>query len=117
LMLSGNLSSATAGVSVYAGNLESGGYRDNNRNRQSNLLADMYWLTGAGELTLKLASDRQDIRLPGARQVQPSAGVNQLETDRRGAQTPLDYAQRDGDLVTLDWRQNVSFGEFIIGGG
>ncbi len=117
LQLSGNISGANAGFSVHAGNLESGGYRDNNHNRQSNLLADLYWLTGAGELTLKLASDRQGLRLPGARQVQPSAGVNQLATDRRGAQTPLDYATRNGDRVLLDWHVITGFGEFNISGG
>lgn len=117
LQLSGNYAGAQAGFSVQAGNLESGGYRDNNRNRQSNLLADAYWLTGSGELTLKLVSDRQGIRLPGARQVQPSAGVNQLATDRRGAQTPLDYATRDGDRVLLDWRVITGFGEVNLSGG
>ncbi|MEQ1774947.1 MAG: TonB-dependent receptor [Burkholderiales bacterium] len=117
LQLSGNLAGKAAGFSVQAGNLESGGYRDNNRNRQSNVLADMYWLTGAGELTLKLASDRQGIRLPGARQVQPSAGVNQLDTNRRGAQTPLDYTTRDGDRAVLDWRVVTGFGEINLSGG
>ncbi len=115
--LSGNVAGANAGLGVQAGHLESAGYRDNNRNRQSNLLADMYWLTGAGELTLKLASDRQGIRLPGARQVQPSAGVNQLDSNRRGAQTPLDYASRDGDRALLDWRVTTGFGEFNLSGG
>lgn len=115
--VSGNVAGASAGFSVQAGNLESAGYRDNNRNRQSNLLADMYWLTGVGELTLKLASDRQGIRLPGARQVQPSTGVNQLDTYRRGAQTPLDYASRDGDRAMLDWRVTTGFGEFNLSSG
>ena len=117
LQLSGNVTGASAGLSVQAGNLESAGYRDNNRNRQSNLLADMYWLTGAGELTLKLAADRQGIRLPGARQVQPSTGVNQLDTNRRGTQTPLDYASRDGDRALIDWRVTTGFGEFNVSGG
>lgn len=117
VQLSANYTGKSAGFSVHAGGYESNGYRSNNHNRQSNLLADVYWLTGAGEITLKLASDRQGVRLPGARQVQPSAGVNQLVTDRRGAQTPLDYAQRDGDRAMLEWRGVTSFGEFNIGGG
>ena len=49
--------------------------------------------------------------------VQPSAGINLLETDRRGTATPLDYAQRSGNQMTLDWRERVAFGEFIIGAG
>lgn len=117
LQLSGNVAGESAGFGVQAGNLESGGYRDNNSNRQSNLLADMYWLTGAGELTLKLAADRQGIRLPGARQVQPSTGVNQIDTNPRGAQTPLDYATRNGDRANLDWRTVTGFGEINLSGG
>ncbi len=117
LQLSGNYAGARAGFSVRAADLVSGGYRDNNRNRQNNLLADIYWLPGLGELTLKLASDRQGIRLPGARQIQPSTGVNQFVTDKRGAQTPLDYATRDGDRAVLDWRVATGFGEFNLSGG
>ena len=117
IQLHGNYSGKTAGFSLQAGDLESGGYRDNNRNRQSNASADLYWLTGIGEFSLKLASDRQGIRLPGARQVQPSTGVNQPLSDRRGAQTPLDYATRDGDRAVLDWRIVTGFGEVNLSGG
>ena len=115
--LSANHFGSRSGFSVSASNYESDGYRDNNRNRQSNVLADFRFLTEGGDLTLKLGADRQGIRLPGARTVQPSAGVNELETDRRGAQTPLDYAQRDGNRATFDWRQDTAFGEFNIGAG
>ena len=112
-----NYFGSRSGFNVSASNYESDGYRANNRNRQSNALADFRFLTEGGDLTLKLGADRQGIRLPGARTVQPSAGVNQLETDRRGAQTPLDYAQRDGNRASLDWRQDTGFGEFNIGAG
>ena len=117
LQLRGNYAGKYAGFSLQAVDLASGGYRDNNRNRQSNLLADFYWLPGVGELTLKLAADRQSVRLPGARQVQPSTGVNQFISDKRGAQTPLDYATRDGDRAVLDWRVATGFGEFNLSGG
>ena len=117
LQLRGNYAGKQAGFSVQAVDLVSGGYRDNNRTRQSNLLADLYWLPGIGELTLKLASDRQGIRLPGARRIQPSTGVNQFISDKRGAQTPLDYATRDGDRAVLDWRVTTGFGEFNLSGG
>ena len=115
--LSASYMGARAGVSFTASDFESRGYRDNNRNRQSNALADLRWLTDSGEISLKASNDNQGIRLPGARMVQPSAGINLLETNRRGAATPLDYAQRRGNQVLLDWRQRVSFGEFIIGAG
>ena len=115
--INANLMGARAGINVTASNFEARGYRDNNRNRQSNALADFRWLTDSGEISIKASNDNQGIRLPGARMVQPSAGINLLDTNRRGAATPLDYAQRDGNQVLLDWRQRVPFGEFIIGAG
>ena len=115
--LNANHAGSRAGINVTASNFESDGYRDNNHNRQSNVLADLRWFAGDGELIVKAGADRQGIRLPGARMVQPSAGINLLESDRRGAATPLDYAQRNGNHATVDWRQSTAFGEFVIGGG
>ena len=115
--LNANYLGSRAGINFTASNYESGGYRANNRNRQSNALADLRWLADDGEIALKAGADRQGIRLPGARMVQPSAGINLLETDRRGTPTPLDYAQRNGNQLTLDWRQRTGFGEFAIGAG
>lgn len=105
-----------AGINVTANHFVSDGYRANNRNEQSNLQADMRWLTEAGELALKIGADRQDIRLPAGRQVQPSAGLDQL-SDPRGARTPLDYASRDGNRASLEWQHQTGFGEFNIGFG
>jgi iron complex outermembrane receptor protein len=115
--INANYFGSNAGFNATAANLESDGYRVNNHNRQSNAQADLRWLTEHGDLGLKVGADRQGIRLPGARTVEPSAGVNQLATDRRGTNTPLDYAQRDGNRATFDWRRDTAFGEFNIGAG
>ncbi len=112
-----NLRGDRAGINFTGSNFESDGYRANNRNRQSNAMADMRWMTDGGEIAFKAATDHQGLRLPGARQVQPSTGVNLLETDRRGAATPLDWSQRSGNQFTLDWRQQAGVAEFILGGG
>lgn len=105
------------GFNLIASGLRSDGYRDNNDNRQYNVQAEVRWLTERGDASLKVGTDDQDLRLPGARMVQPSAGVDQLETDRRGTSTPFDYAQRAGNRVTLDWRQETGIGEFNFGLG
>ena len=106
-----------AGFNVSANNYESDGYRANNRNRQTNAQADLRWLGERTDLTLKIGADNQGIRLPGARTVQPSAGIDQLATDRRGTGTPLDYATRAGNRATLDWRRNAQWGEVHVGAG
>ena len=106
-----------AAVSAFAQNYQSNGYRDNNKNRQSNMALTGTWSGSSVDAILRLAFDRQGIRLPGARQVQPSAGVDQLATDRRGTSTPLDYAQRNGNQATLDLHWQLATGELILGLG
>jgi iron complex outermembrane recepter protein len=112
-----NYFSGNLGLNLIASNFESDGYRDNNENRQSNVQAEMRLLTEHGDVRVKLANDSQGIRLPGPRTVQPSAGVDQLETDRRGTSTPLDYAQRSGNRATLDWYRETGIGQFDLGVG
>ncbi len=114
--VSGTIAGSRAAMSVYVSDLESDGYRRNNDNRQSTGAADIRWLTESGDLSLKLGADRQGIRLPGARTVQPSAGLDQMATDRRGTSTPLDWAQRDGNRAMLDWRNRTSWGEYTVAG-
>lgn len=112
---SANYFSGKAGMDVTASNLVSDGYRANNRDEQSNAQGNMRWLLESGELGLKAGVDRQKTRLPGARLVQPSAGINQVESDPRGTSTPLDYASRDGNMLGLDLKQRFSDNEMSIG--
>ena len=106
-----------AALSIFAQNYRSNGYRDNNENRQTNVALTGTWAGSALDATLRLALDRQGTRLPGARLVQPSAGIDLVSTDRRGTATPLDYAQKDGNQATLDLHWQLGAGEFILGLG
>jgi iron complex outermembrane receptor protein len=115
--VSASIGVGAASLGLIGSHLESNGYRRNNHNRQTNALADVRWSGTPGEFILKLSADDQGIRLPGARQVQPSAGVNELVSDRRGAQTPLDWAQREGRRALFDWIRRTSFGELTIEAG
>ena len=110
-----NYFSGKAGIDFTANQLVSNGYRANNRNEQTNAQANTRWMLGAGELALKIGIDRQDIRLPGARTVDPSAGINQVAADPRGAATPLNYASRDGNQVALEWKQQFSGADVNVG--
>ncbi len=112
-----NLFGESAGLYAFARNFESGGYRDNNHNRETNLALRATWSGESADATLRLAADRQGLRLPGARQVQPSAGIDQLARDRRGTGTPFDYAQRNGNQATLDLRWQLGAGELALGLG
>ena len=107
--------SGKAGIDFTANQLITDGYRANNRNEQINAQANTRWILDAGELALKVGIDRQDIRLPGVRKVDPSLGINLVATDPRGATTPLDYASRDGSQVALEWQQRFSGADVNVG--
>lgn len=103
------------GVNATAYNLRSDGYRANNFNKQDNYSAAMRWGYGASFVDLQLAQDHQELRLPGARFIQPSIGLNEYVADPRGAQTPLDYSSRDGHRAALTVAHNFGDAEVRIG--
>ena len=102
-----------ANASVYG--YSSDGYRANNRNEQQNNTVNLRWNIGATLLEARLATDRQDLRLPGARRVQPSIGLDEYTSDRRGAQTPLDYASRDGERAGLTLSRRWGEADLSVG--
>jgi iron complex outermembrane receptor protein len=91
------------------------GYRRNNRNEQENATLNTRWAIGSGALDFRAGTDSQHLRLPGARRVQPSIGLDEYAADRRGAQTPLDYANRDGLRAGLSLLQRFADAEFVLG--
>ena len=103
------------GVNASAYAYASDGYRANNRNEQQNDTLNLRWGTGDTTLDLRMGTDRQDLRLPGARRIQPSIGLNELASDPRGAQTPLDYASRDGARAGVTIGQRLRDAELSLG--
>lgn len=112
---SGGYFNGSAGIDMTASKYGSQGYRNNNRNDQTNAQANLRWLTEAGELAFKVGMDEQSIRLPGGRLVQPALGIDLVSTDPRGAATPLDYASRDGNQLALEWQQNLAGADVNLG--
>jgi len=103
-------------ASIYANAVNSDGYRDNNMVRQRNAVADVRYRLENGSVYLNLSVDDQFIGLPGARRVTLTS--NQLETDRRGAATPRDFAEREGINATIGATHNFGDNlEFILDGG
>ena len=61
---------------------------------------------------------RPEARLPGGRIVDPSIGVNELVTDRRGTNTPFDYGNQQGASATAGFTKTLWNGaELIVDGG
>jgi iron complex outermembrane receptor protein len=103
------------GINASAYGYGSDGYRANNRNEQKNGTFNLRWALAATTLDVRAGSDNQDLRLPGARRVQPSIGLNEYASDPRGAQTPLDYSSRDGKRAGLTLAHRMGEAELAIG--
>jgi iron complex outermembrane receptor protein len=89
----GSAASGSFGANASVYGYASDGYRANNRNEQQNNTVNLRWELGKTLLALHLATDRQDLRLPGARRVQPSIGLDEYASDPRGAQTPARFRE------------------------
>ena len=111
----GSYATGDLGINASAYGYSSDGYRANNRNEQTNYTANLRWAFGDTMLDLRLGSDNQDLRLPGARRVQPSIGLNEYAADPRGAQTPLDYASRDGSRAGVTLGATLGEAEMTLG--
>lgn len=117
--LEGQLYGSTAGealgVNATLHGYDAEGYRRNNRNLQRNSSVNLRWGPGESYLDLRFGTDRQDLRLPGARFVQPSIGLDEYATDPRGAQTPLDWSSRDGERAGATFVTRLGEAELNLG--
>jgi len=117
--LEGQLYGSTAGealgLNATLHGYDSEGYRRNNRNLQRNSSLNLRWGPGESYLDLRFGADRQDLRLPGARIVQPSIGLDEYATDPRGAQTPLDWSSRDGERAGATFVTRLGAAEANVG--
>jgi iron complex outermembrane receptor protein len=103
------------GINATLHGYESDGYRRNNRNALHNSSLNLRWGPGESYLDLRAGTDRQSLRLPGARFVQPSIGLDEYATDPRGAQTPLDWSKREGERLGASWVTRVGAVELNLG--
>ena len=105
-------------ASFYGNGIKSDGYRDNNELAQRNGIGTINYNTADLTAFLTLSGDNQKLGLPGGRFVDPSIGLDQLTTDRRGATTPFDYATKQGANLTAGFTKSLWNGaELIVDGG
>ena len=99
--LDAQLSHNSGPLSVFLGahGVSSDGYRDNNSLDQKNLNSDIRFTHNSTQFFLRSDWFDQDLDLPGNRRVNPGLGINQLRKDRKGTNTPEDYANQDGFSV------------------
>lgn len=105
-------------ASFYGNGIKSDGYRVNNALDQRNGVGNLNYTTPDLTAFLTLSGDDQKLGLPGGRFVDPSIGLDELATNRRGTSTPFDYANKQGANATAGFTKSLWNGaELIVDGG
>lgn len=116
--VSAALNSGPWSTSFYGNTVRSDGYRDNNRYVQENGVGNLNYTTPGLTAFLTVTGDNQELRLPGGRTVDPSIGLDELATNRRGASTPFNYANQQGFSATAGFTKTIVNGvDLVVDGG
>src|SRR4051812_11931167 len=105
-------------TSFYGNGIKSDGYRVNNALDQRNGVGNLNYATPGLTAFVTLSGDDQKLGFPGGRLVDPSIGLNELETNRRGTNTPFDYGNQQGVNATAGFTRTLMNGvDLIVDGG
>src|SRR5262245_35889068 len=105
-------------TSFYGNAIKSDGYPENNALDQRNGIGNLNYTTPDLKAFLTVTGDDQKLGLPGGRFVDPSIGLNELVTNRRGATTPFDYSNQQGASATAGFTKTLWNGvDLIVDGG
>ncbi|MGY8711448.1 TonB-dependent receptor [Bradyrhizobium sp. 18BD] len=116
--VSTSLNSGPWSTSFYGNAVRTDGYRDNNRYVQENGVGNLNYTTPGLTAFLTVTGDNQELRLPGGRTVDPSIGLDELATSRRGTSTPFNYANQQGYSATAGFTKMLVNGvDLIVDGG
>jgi iron complex outermembrane receptor protein len=112
------LNSGPWSTSFYGNAVRTDGYRDNNRYSQQNGVGNLNYTTPGLTAFLTVTGDNQELRLPGGRTVDPSIGLDELRTNRRGTSTPFNAANQQGFSATAGFTRTLVNGvDLIVDGG
>nr|WP_249139660.1 TonB-dependent receptor [Bradyrhizobium japonicum] len=116
--VSTSLNSGPWSTSFYGNAVRTDGYRDNNRYAQENGVGNLNYTTPGLTAFLTVTGDDQELRLPGGRTIDPSIGLDELATNRRGTSTPFNYANQQGFSATAGFTKTLVNGvDLIVDGG
>lgn len=105
-------------TSFYGNGVKSDGYRVNNALDQRNGVGNLNYTTPGLTAFVTLSGDDQKLGFPGGRLVDPSIGLDELATNRRGAATPFDYGNQQGANATAGFTKTLTNGvDLIVDGG
>jgi iron complex outermembrane receptor protein len=116
--VSTSLNSGPWSTSFYGNAVKTDGYRENNRYVQENGVGNLNYSSKDLTAFLTVTGDNQELGLPGGRIVDPSIGLDELATNRRGAATPFNYANQQGASATAGFTKTIVNGvDLIVDGG
>lgn len=101
-------------VTAHINSQESDGYRDHNAFDQNSGQIDVRVPLSTGEIYAKIGAFQQNIDLPGVRRVNPSTLTNQLKSDRKGTETPNDWADEYTEYTTLGYSLDLNDRDTLI---
>lgn len=105
-------------TSFFGNAIKSDGYRDNNKLQQRSGVGDIRYTTPDLSAFISVSGDDTQLGLPGTRTVDPSIGLNELLTNRRGTSTPFDFANQQGANATAGFTKSLWNGvDLIVDGG
>jgi len=105
-------------TSFQAEGIKSDGYRVNNSLNQQNATGDIRYTTPDFTAYFDVSGDNQHLGFPGPRTVDPSIGLNELATDRKGTDTPFDFGNKQDANATGGFTKTLWNGaELIVDGG
>lgn len=105
-------------TSFYGNGIKSDGYRVNNALDQRNGVGNLNYTTPGLTAFVTLSGDDQKLGFPGGRLVDPSIGLDELATDRRGTSTPRDFGNQQGASATAGFTRTLMNGvDLIVDGG
>ena len=105
-------------TSFYGNGIKSDGYRVNNALDQRNGVGNLNYTTPGLTAFVTVSGDDQKLGFPGGRLVDPSIGLDELATNRRGTGTPFDYGNQQGASATAGFTKTLVNGvDLIVDGG
>lgn len=101
-------------LDAYAKSMTSDNYRANNAERNDSAGLSVTMRHQGGDVRLYARTSNQDLRLPGARKVNPATGLDEYANDPRGTSTPQNYMDVVTDTAGLQAKQAVGDGMLLL---
>ena len=102
----GTVAGEELGLTLSGAQYQSDNYRDNNEVEQTAGAGDLSWRRGDTRASLRFGADRQTLGLAGSRT------EAELDTDRRGTNSPDDHSRIESSFVTLSGATRLGSVEF-----